>query len=90
LLQYFVDEAKDKKNITLDMSEWVVVVAADDPSYSAPQQRNGVDCGMFTILFGDFLSDGLPLSGFCQDDINSFRRRTVAAILRGSLSYALH
>ncbi len=52
-----------------------------------PQQRNGVDCGMFTIMYADFLSDDLDLRGFGQEDIPTYRRKTVAAILRGCLDY---
>jgi len=52
-------------------------------------QQNDVDCGMFTIMYADFLSDDLDLRAFGQEDIPTYRRKTIAAILRGYLDYGL-
>ncbi len=40
-----------------------------------PQQRNGFDCSMFTIMNCDFMSDDLPLAenSFSQLDMPTFR-----------------
>ena len=43
--------------------------------------------GMFSTMYADFLSDDLPLDSFSQADITDFRRKAVAAILRGELNY---
>ena len=51
-----------------------------------PQQLNGYDCGVFTIMYADFLTENLPLS-FSQKDIALFRERICAALLRGNLDY---
>ena len=42
---------------------------------------------MFSTMYADFLSDDLPLDSFSQADITDFRRKAVAAILRGGLNY---
>jgi sentrin-specific protease 1 len=55
-----------------------------------PQQHNGSDCGMFTLMFADFISDNLDLGGFSQSDIKDYRRKVAAAILRGSLNYEMY
>jgi hypothetical protein len=51
-----------------------------------PQQKNGYDCGVFTIMYADFLTENLPLS-FSQKDIALSRERICAALLRGNLDY---
>jgi sentrin-specific protease 1 len=81
LLRYVVDDAMDKKKVVVDPSEWTKESGRD-----VPQQKNGVDCGMFTIMFADYLTDDLPLA-FEQKDIPKFRQKTVAAIMRGRLDY---
>lgn len=54
-----------------------------------PQQHNGSDCGMFTIMYADFISDNLNLCKLSQNDMKEYRKKVVAAILRGSLNYEL-
>jgi Ulp1 family protease len=49
-----------------------------------PQQLNTVDCGIFAILFADFISEDLSLA-FSQDDIHDYRIRVALAILRTHL-----
>ena len=82
LRQWLVDEAKEKKNIDLDTSEWSLV----DRKAHVPQQDNGCDCGVFATICADFLSDDLPLD-YKQDDIPFFREKIAADILRGRLLY---
>lgn len=53
---------------------------------AVPQQRNGVDCGVFTIICADFTSDNLNLS-YNQSNIPLFRKKIIMSILRGSLNY---
>lgn len=81
--RWIVDEAKDKKGINdYDVSDWVLV----DREPNVPQQMNGVDCGVFTTVCADFVSDNLPLD-YEQDHMPFFRRKIAADILRGSLRY---
>lgn len=81
MLRYVVDDALDKNQVEIDPTEWTTEAVED-----IPQQMNGVDCGMFTILYADYLLDDLPFT-FDQSDIPSFREKTVAAIMRGRLDY---
>lgn len=81
ILQWLVDEANDKKKIKLDTSDWIL--KDDDP---VPQQRNGFDCGVFSIMCADYLSDNLPLQ-YSQDEMPDNRLKIGAAIKRGKLNY---
>lgn len=85
LVNFFVDEAKSRKGIDMKESEWT---AGPSERSETPQQNNGVDCGVFTILFADYITDDLPLE-FHQNQIDDFRRRITAAIARGSLNYSI-
>lgn len=86
-LKIIVEEGKTH-DVVVNSSEWTQVVVA------TPQQGKiingqadvGVNCGVFTILFADFLTDDLPFS-FLNSDIPMFRRKVAAAILRGYLDY---
>lgn len=82
LLKWVVDDIQDKKSKTLDPKEWKLLAP------SAPQQRNGYDCGVFTITCADYITDNLPINEYDQADINSNRVKFAAAILRGSVNYA--
>jgi Ulp1 family protease len=86
LLRWLKDEANDKLQKEYDTSDWKCV-----PQVDIPQQHNGFDCGMFTILNCDFMSDDLPLTeeSFSQKDMTDFRLKTVIKILDGELSYPL-
>jgi sentrin-specific protease 1 len=84
ILQWFVDEAKDKKkgSIVVNPEEWKLIDQEDD----VPQQRNGVDCGVFSTICADFLSDDLPLK-YSQEEMGDYRQKIGAAIVRGVISY---
>jgi sentrin-specific protease 1 len=88
IVDYLVQDARDKKGMEMSASDWMREAAIQTLPH-LPQQHNGSDCGMFTIMFADFISDDLPLGGFSQADIKDYRRKTVAAILRGSFDYEL-
>ena len=91
LLRWVQDEHEDKKaklgsGGQFDATRWRRVGTIQA---TTPQQRNGVDCGVFCILFADFLSDNLDLSSFQQKDISMFRRKVAHFIVNGELSYPL-
>lgn len=44
-----------------------------------PQQNNGSDCGVFTLKFADYASEGLPFN-FTHRDMPYFRRRIALEI----------
>lgn len=88
MIEYFANESRDKKSIELNQSEWSYEAAIQAiPNF--PQQHNGSDCGMFTIMYADFISDNLNLCKLSQNDMKEYRKKVVAAILRGSLNYEL-
>ena len=84
LLRWLADEHQTRKGSPLDTSEWQLISREDH----VPQQANGVDCGVFTIVCADFISDDLPLE-YSQKDIPRFRQKIGCDILRGFLTYPL-
>jgi Ulp1 family protease len=80
LAKYVADEAKAKKNEDIDTSEWPVEFPA------VPRQLNGVDCGMFTILFAEYASRGASFS-FSQAHIEYFRVKVLCDIMQGYVDY---
>lgn len=68
LSQYLMDEYKNKRNEERpDILKWPRVYPK-----SIPEQVNGYDCGIFLILFADYLSKSAKLN-FSQKDIENFR-----------------
>ena len=58
--------------------------ASEDLRATVPQQPNNTDCGVYTLMFADYLSDKLDLT-FSQDAINFFRIKIAADIIRGRI-----
>jgi Ulp1 family protease len=85
LLRWLGDESKSKKKSDLDESGWTSL------SPPCPQQQNGFDCGMFSIMCADVMSDDIPVSedAYAQQHMPFFRRKVASAILRGSYDYPL-
>lgn len=82
ILRWLVDEAREKKGVALDPAEWKLV----EREKHVPQQQNGFDCGVFSIMCADYLSDDLPLT-YRQDQMPTNRVKIAAAIRRGHLMY---
>ena len=76
-LQYMYDEAK-KSNIYFNHDEWQLI------SYNKglPQQENGYDCGIFVIMYVEYIVSGLPLT-FTQKMVSLFRKKLCVHILKG-------
>jgi sentrin-specific protease 1 len=85
LLKWLIDEAR-KKNSTFDASEWKLKSMKD-----CPQQLNGFDCGVFTIMCANFLTDNLPIleTSYGQRNMSLFRLKIACDILRGSYDYPI-
>ena len=80
---WLVKEMASKKKEVLNISEWKVFTQEK----CVPQQgSNGNECGLFTMICADFLSDYLPMS-YSLKDMDFFRRKIAADILRGKLTY---
>ena len=58
---------------------WLLVHATD-----SPQQKNGIDCGVFTCLAIDSLSLDAPLV-YSQDNIGDCRNRIAHVVLQNSV-----
>jgi sentrin-specific protease 1 len=82
LKRWMVDEAQSNKGKSdfVEADKWCIKFE------QCPQQSNGKDCGVFTMMFADFLVDNLALD-FKQCDIVHFREKIAADILRGNLTY---
>ena len=78
-MRYLQDEANER-HVQFNRDDWTCEVK------EVPQQKNGYDCGVFTIIFADLLSEDLPLN-FSQENITQFRRKIVADILRKGFDY---
>lgn len=81
MLQYLVDEYKDKKNGDLDAGEWKLINMT--PS-EIPQQRNMYDCGVFACTFAEHLTRQAPFN-FTQDNMPYFRVKMIYEILTAEL-----
>lgn len=71
------DEMNNKHTQTLDPADWSFV----QNQSSTPQQKNGHDSGVFSLMYADYLADDLPLN-FGQSDMPLFRMKIAASILR--------
>lgn len=83
-LQYLQDESIKVNESSFNPDEWELT----STTHHVPQQENGFDCGVFSIMYADFITDNLPLS-FSQEDMPFYRKKICANILRGSLNYPL-
>jgi Ulp1 family protease len=81
-LRWIVDDVKDKKQELVNPSEWKLI----DRENIVPQQANGYDCGVFSIMCADYVSDELPFE-YGQSEMSMNRVKIGAAIIRGSLNY---
>lgn len=81
ILMWIKDEAK--KNNIIDFVDGMWRKVCED----VPQQANCYDCGVFTIMFADFICDDVPLTLVKQKDMVNYRIKIGAAILRGKLPY---
>jgi Ulp1 family protease len=80
-LQYLVDESLTM-NRPFDKEQWTLITYTD----GLPLQENDYDCGVFALMYADFITDDLPLV-FGQQHMELFRKKMCVAIMRGSFSY---
>ncbi|KAJ1394922.1 hypothetical protein B484DRAFT_313206, partial [Ochromonadaceae sp. CCMP2298] len=50
----------------------------------SPQQYNCCDCGVFSLMCADFMSDDLPLD-YAEGGMAHFRTKIAASIIRGCI-----
>jgi sentrin-specific protease 1 len=84
LLHWVADEAA-ARGVDFDRSQWKLY------SPPCPQQRNGFDCGMFSIMCADVMTDDIPVSeeAYAQQHMAFFRLKVASAVLRGCYDYPL-
>jgi Ulp1 family protease len=84
-IRWLADEHQDKKKGPLQPppNQW----SLQSRLPHVPQQGNGYDCGVFTSMCADYLTDDLPLQCYGQADMENFRLRIAAACMRGQLGY---
>jgi Ulp1 family protease len=69
----------------IDRTQWRFV---NTDINDVPQQVGGNDCGVFTIMFADYISNNINLkNAFNQTDINHFRMMIAASIIKNRLIY---
>ena len=79
LLQYLMDEWKNTRmNQVMDWDEWKLVACPVD----TPSQTNSVDCGAFTCMYADFITNDCK-SIFHARNMGHFRRYIALSILNG-------
>ena len=86
LKRWLDDESKDKcPNSTLNIPSFNMQPC---DIAQTPQQIGSTDCGVFSMMYADYLSTGRKLTGhdgFSQVDIHRLRRSIAKAILWGEL-----
>lgn len=82
---WLVDEAQNKKQMNLDGQEYTLIGSVEN---NVPQQNNGSDCGVFTIMAADFLSEDIPLK-YSQRYMPMLRNKIGAAILNTRVNYSV-
>jgi sentrin-specific protease 1 len=89
LKTYIVEEAFTKYDKNIDISKWTV----DDfnsmrMEWDLHRQTNNFDCGMFVIMWVDYILDSLR-PNFTQMDLIHCRSRVSTTILTGSMNYSV-
>ena len=78
--RWLIDEMAARHNKKLDPVNWTFV----QNNASVPQQDNSIDCGVFAMMYADYIADDLPLD-FEQCNIPAFREKIAAALLRKTI-----
>lgn len=85
--RFMIDSTPDNNNNTKKKTKTNSYVTwAINNDGNSPQQTNGVDCGIFTMLCADYRSDNLPLD-YNQEEMVFFRKKIAADLYRGRLDY---
>jgi Ulp1 family protease len=82
------DEAKTHDVVSFKSKEWQFRAMAKENLASVPQQKNGIDCGVFVCMYAEYLLFDLPLN-FSRTDIFFFRSRICANILQQGKHHSL-
>ena len=75
------DDGESAEKDEDDEKEWLLQPTTSD----TPRQANGSDCGVFSSMCADYLSEDLQLGDFAQRDIPRLRYRIAHSIINGRL-----
>jgi sentrin-specific protease 1 len=81
VLSFISREAEIQKCLNFKISDWCEF----EGGCGVPQQQNEADCGVFVIMFMDFLSRNLSVTPLHQRYMSLFRKKISLAILKGSI-----
>ncbi|XP_043282351.1 sentrin-specific protease 1-like [Venturia canescens] len=79
LLEYLVQEAKEKNEVPINKEEWTL-----GNKTNIPCQTNGYDCGVFTCQFARYEATNKNID-FTQDDMPQIRARMARELQAGCL-----
>ena len=80
IFKWLADEVKDKKlSINTSKDEWLLL--DDKDLTNVPKQDNSYDCGVFTLVAADFISQNKPLS-YSQKEMTEYRKKILTEILK--------
>ena len=72
-----------------DDNEIQLEITFDDSISDVPRQTNGVDCGVFSLMYARYIAAGLEFD-FQQDDMRRFRQQIFSELSAGKLKTNLH
>ena len=81
VLRWLLDECWVRKGQVLDRYAWKLF----DEEPNVPQQHNGFDCGMFSIMCAKVLSNNLPINSYKQHHMPENRLKVGKSILQGHI-----
>lgn len=85
ILKWIEDEHKiNYVGGVFNRTDWTLRVRT-----ACPKQQNGVDCGVFCVMFIDVDSDNVPVSAVQQRNIPLYRIKIACDIMRGHVLYWL-
>jgi len=79
--RWLIDEAKSK-NHKIEINDWKLINAGKN----IPQQNNGYDCGMYVLLYADYIADDLPLS-YGEEEVSASRNKIAQFIINNKIPY---
>jgi sentrin-specific protease 1 len=79
----------DRSAITTPQVDWTQWRLVNTNINDVPQQVGSNDCGVFTIMFADYISNNIDIkyNTFDQSDIKHFRMMIAASIIKNRLIY---
>ena len=81
LFRWISDEAREKNEETFKKEQWSLRVME-----GVPQQSNGYDCGVFSLMAAAFISEDIDLT-YSQRKMKKYREIIREDILRGTLLF---